>query len=161
MESAPGLRRWPWFALAAVVLGLDQVTKLIALAWLVPHEPLALIPGLNLTLLFNTGAAFSFLSGAGGWQRWFFLALALLVSVALAIWLCRLHRRQQVLAGGLSLVMAGAVGNAIDRVIYGHVVDFIDVYYQQLHWPAFNIADSAIVIGTGLILLSSFKEDGG
>lgn len=159
-ETAAGLRRWSWLALVAATLGLDQVTKLAVLAWLSPYEPLAVIPGLNLTLVFNTGAAFSFLSGAGGWQRWLFLALALLVSVVIAIWLWRLEPGQKVLAAGLSLVMAGAIGNAIDRVVYGHVVDFIDVYYQQLHWPAFNIADSAIVVGTGLILLSSLKGEG-
>lgn len=158
-ETAAGLRRRPWFALVVATVGLDQVTKLAVLAWLAPYEPLAVIPGLNLTLVFNTGAAFSFLSGAGGWQRWLFLALALLVSVVIAIWLWRLEPGQKVLATGLSLVMAGAIGNAVDRVVYGHVVDFIDVYYQQLHWPAFNIADSAIVVGTGLILLSSIKGD--
>jgi len=148
--------RWLWLSLLVVVL--DQFSKQLIEAWLVPYQPLALLPSLNFTLVYNTGAAFSFLAGAGGWQRWFFLVLALTISVVLVIWLRRLRPGETLTAVALALILGGALGNAIDRALYGHVVDFIDVYFRGWHWPAFNIADSAICVGAGLLMLSSLRE---
>ena len=142
--------RWLWLTVA--VIALDQATKQWALAALVPYQPLDLLPSFSLTLMFNTGAAFSFLSEAGGWQRWGLSGLALLVSLVLVLWLWRLPRGQWRTGAALALVIGGAVGNLWDRVAYGHVVDFLDVYYQQWHWPAFNLADSAITLGAVLLV---------
>jgi signal peptidase II len=114
------------------------------------------MPFFKLTYVHNTGAAFSFLSEAGGWQRWFFAALALVISGVIAVWLARLKHDETLLAVALSLVLGGAIGNLIDRLVYGYVIDFLDVYYQTWHWPAFNIADSAITIGVILMLMESF-----
>ena len=111
------------------------------------------------TLMHNTGAAFSFLSDAGGWQRWFLSAVAIGVSVFLVIWLKRLTDTQKLQATALALILGGAIGNVIDRLWLGHVVDFIQVYYDEWYWPAFNIADSAITIGAVLILYDSFFGD--
>jgi len=143
-----------WLALSAVVIALDQLTKHIALGALQPYAPHEVIPGLlNWTLAFNTGAAFSFLHDAGGWQRWLFSALAVTVSLVLIVWLRRLPRSDWRTALPLSLVIGGALGNLIDRVRLGHVTDFIEVYYGQWSWPAFNIADSAICVGAVLLIV--------
>lgn len=114
------------------------------------------MPYFNLTYVHNTGAAFSFLSEAGGWQRWFFAVLALVISAVLSVWLARLQKHETLLALALSLVLGGAIGNLIDRLAYGYVIDFLDVYYDTWHWPAFNIADSAITLGVMLMLAESF-----
>lgn len=158
-DSAAGSGMLKWLWLSAAVLVLDQITKLAASRHLDLYDPLPLLPFLNLTLLHNTGAAFSFLNQAGGWQRWFFVVLALGISVAIVVWLRSLAPRQKLLACGLALILGGAVGNLIDRLFLGYVVDFIDVYYGRWHWPAFNIADSAITIGAGLLILDAFKAD--
>jgi len=143
-----------WLALSAVVIALDQLTKHIALGALQPYAPHEVIPGLlNWTLAFNTGAAFSFLHDAGGWQRWLFSALAVTVSLVLIVWLRRLPRSDWRTALPLSLVIGGALGNLIDRMRFGHVTDFIEVYYGQWSWPAFNIADSAICVGAVLLIV--------
>lgn len=154
-----------WFWLSALVLVLDQLTKVAALIWLEPHVPLpVLAPIFNLTLLFNEGAAFSFLADAGGLQRWLLAAFALAMSAALGVWLVRLRREERWLAAALALVIGGALGNLIDRVLYGHVVDFIQVYLPFIPlrlfnpWPAFNIADSAISIGVAILLVTTFRE---
>jgi signal peptidase II len=110
----------------------------------------------KLTYVRNTGAAFSFLSDAGGWQRWLFAVLAILISIIIAVWLTRLKKQETLLAVALSLILGGAMGNLIDRLAYGYVIDFLDVYYQTWHWPAFNVADSAITLGVMLMLLESF-----
>ena len=137
-----------WLLLSAGVIVLDQVSKGFALANLQPYEPVAVVDGfLNWMLAFNPGAAFSFLADSGGWQRWFFTALALVVSAVLVVWLSRTARSDWRNAVPLSLIIGGAIGNVIDRARLGHVVDFIDVYVGQSHWPAFNIADSAICVG--------------
>lgn len=151
--------KWLW--LSGVIILLDQVTKVIADKTLEMHEYIPVIPGFfNFTLAYNEGAAFSFLSEAGGWQRWFFTALALIVSIILIVWLKRLPNNDRWSAIALACIIGGAIGNLIDRMIYGHVIDFIDWYYKGFHWPAFNIADSAIFIGAALLILASlFGED--
>ncbi len=134
---------------------LDQTTKQIAEATLMAYEAVPVLPSFNLTLMYNTGAAFSILADAGGWQRWFFLVLSLAISVVLVIWLSRLKASERYLAAALALVLGGALGNFIDRVVFGHVIDFIQVYYDRWYWPAFNIADSAITIGAALLIINS------
>lgn len=144
-----------WHLLAGLIVILDQLTKQWVSSVFSYGETLELLPILNLTLVHNMGAAFSFLSEAGGWQRWFFAIVSLVVSVVLVVWLSRLPSRQSLLSVALALVLGGAVGNLWDRVFLGYVVDFIDVHYQQYHWPAFNVADSAITIGAILLILES------
>jgi len=146
--------KWLWLSLIALVL--DQWTKIAVDGSMRLYESIAVIPGFNLTYVHNTGAAFSFLSEAGGWQRWFFAAMALIISVVLTVWLYRLKSHETLLAVALSLVLGGAIGNLIDRLAYGYVIDFLDVYYQSWHWPAFNIADMAISAGVFLMLLENF-----
>jgi signal peptidase II len=142
-----------WLILSAIVIALDQLTKHIVLATLQPYTPVAVIPGfLNWTLAFNTGAAFSFLHDAGGWQRWLFSVLAIVVCSVLVVWLRRLPRAEWRTALPLALVIGGALGNLIDRVRLGRVTDFIEVYHQQWSWPAFNVADSAISVGAVLLI---------
>ena len=143
--------KWLW--LSVVVVSLDQITKYLADSMLQYHQPIPVIPMFNLTLSYNKGAAFSFLSDAGGWQRWFFTVLALVISVVLVAWVKRLTEKERWSAVALTLILGGAIGNVIDRVIFGHVIDFLDVYYQQWHWPIFNIADSAISIGVVVLLI--------
>jgi signal peptidase II len=147
--------KWLWLSLA--ILGLDQVTKWIVDRSMQVYESIELLPFFNLTYLRNQGAAFSFLSQAGGWQRWFFVSLSLLASGGIVYWLTRLGREQRWEAAAWALVLGGAVGNLIDRTAYGYVIDFLDVYYRDWHWPAFNVADSAITIGIGMLLLDSFR----
>ncbi len=145
--------------IAIVVILLDQFTKLWAEAALSYAQPVPVFPGFNLTLLYNKGAAFSFLGDAGGWQRWFFLALALGVSGWLVLWLRKLGEQERWMGLSLSLLIGGALGNAIDRVYLGHVVDFIDLYCCGYHWPAFNIADSAISVGAVLLFILMWRAD--
>lgn len=160
MNSTSRPNALPWLWLSAAVIALDQATKQWVLAVLEPYMPHAVIPGLlNWTLAFNTGAAFSFLAEANGWQRWFFVALAVVVSVVLAVWLARTERRDWRSALPLALVVGGALGNLIDRLRLGHVVDFVQVYWQQWAFPAFNVADSAISFGA--VLLIAFGLFGG
>lgn len=146
-----------WFWLSAGVVILDQCTKLLANTRLALHEPVPLLPFLAINKAYNTGAAFSFLSSASGWQRWFFVILALVVIVVLVVWLRRLSAGQWRLALALALILGGAIGNLIDRLVYGYVIDFIDLYYGSWHWPTFNVADSAITIGAGLMLWDAFR----
>jgi len=142
-----------WLWLSAAVIALDQLTKFIVIDALQPYVPHPVIPGfLNWTLAFNTGAAFSFLADQQGWQRWLFTGLALVVSAVLARWLARTPRADWRTALPLALVIGGALGNLIDRVRFGHVTDFIQVYYQQWAFPSFNIADSAISVGAVLLV---------
>jgi signal peptidase II len=142
-----------WLLLSVAIIVADQLSKLAILAHFQLHESLPLISGLlNLTLAFNDGAAFSFLQNAGGWQRWFFTVLAFGVSAVLVVWLRRTPRGDWRTALPLSLVVGGAIGNVIDRVRLGHVVDFIDVHYSGWFFPAFNVADSAISVGAVLLL---------
>ena len=145
-----------WYLLACLIVVIDQLTKYWVSSVFSYGETLELLPVLNLTLVHNMGAAFSFLSDAGGWQRWFFAVVSLVVSIVLVVWLYRLPARQTLLATALALVLGGAVGNLWDRVVLGYVIDFIDFHYQNHHWPAFNVADAAITLGAVLLILESF-----
>lgn len=149
-------RMWPWLALAILVVALDQASKLAAEATLGYHQPLPLIPFFNLTLSYNTGAAFSFLGTASGWQRWFFAAIAIVVSGFLLQWLRQSAGRDRWLSLALSLILGGAIGNLIDRIAYGHVIDFIHFYVGDWSFPIFNIADSAITVGAALLIAHMF-----
>jgi signal peptidase II len=146
--------KWLWLSVLALIL--DQGTKLLVDNSMQLYQSIPVLPYFNLTYVHNTGAAFSFLSEAGGWQRWFFAGLALVISVVITVWIARLKAHETLLAVALSLVLGGAVGNLIDRLAYGYVIDFIDVYVDTWHWPAFNIADSAITLGVVLMLIDSF-----
>lgn len=146
------------FLIAGLVIGLDQVSKVVVDTAMTPYRPVGVLPFLNLTLTFNTGAAFSFLAEAAGWQRWFFVVLALGVSAYLIWWLRQLSPAERWQAAALGLILGGAIGNVIDRVVRGHVVDFVDVYYGSWHWPAFNVADSAITVGVTLLILQMLME---
>ena len=160
-ESGFSIRRllsnpWVGFVLAAVVIGLDQYTKALASAELQYRVPVEITSWFDFMLAHNTGAAFSFLASAGGWQRWFLAGVALVVSVVVGVWLTRLKHSEQVLGIALGLVLGGGLGNLIDRVSLGYVIDFISWHYNDWYWPAFNIADSAICIGAVLLVWDSF-----
>lgn len=146
--------KWLWLSLLALIL--DQGSKLAVDSSMQLYQSIPVMPYFNLTYVHNPGAAFSFLSQAGGWQRWLFAGLAITISIAITVWLAKLQKHEVLLAAALSLVLGGAVGNLIDRLAYGYVIDFIDVYYQDWHWPAFNIADSAITLGVALMLAETF-----
>jgi signal peptidase II len=145
------LRLW-W--IAAVVCVADQATKLLAVSHLQAGE-IPLTPFLNLALAFNTGAAFSLLSSAGGWQNLFFVIVALVISVVILLMVRRLGASEAQVAVALMLVLGGAAGNLVDRIRLGYVIDFIDVYYRAWHWPTFNVADSAITLGAALLVLDA------
>ena len=147
-----------WLLLAAVVVALDAWTKHLASTQLTLYQPVEVFSWLNMMLAHNPGAAFSLLADAGGWQRWFFTVLAIGVTVMLLFWLFGLQKGQWLVGLALGLVMGGAVGNVIDRIRHGYVVDFIDVHYAGWHWPAFNVADSAITCGIILLLLDAARE---
>jgi len=153
--------KWLWLSAFTVVL--DQLTKTIAEAELLLHRAVAIFPGFNFTLMYNKGAAFSFLSEAGGWQRIFFVALSTIISIFLVFWLRQITRDDkqkdnQLLQIAIAFILGGAVGNLIDRAMTGEVVDFIQVYYSTYYFPAFNIADSAITLGAGLLILDMIFE---
>ena len=147
-----------WLLLSLLVIAVDQYTKWLAVTHLTYAQPVPVLPFLNWTLLHNTGAAFSFLSEAGGWQKYFFVALAAVFSVVLAVWLTRLKPSQHLVATALALIIGGAIGNLYDRLIHGFVIDFVHLFYQNWNYPAFNIADSAIVLGAILLIIDSFKN---
>ncbi|MDF1528074.1 MAG: signal peptidase II [Sedimenticola sp.] len=144
--------RWLWFSLLIIVF--DQLSKQLIEASFMVYETLSVLPFFNLTLAYNEGAAFSFLSDQGGWQRWFFAFVAAFVTVVLVIWLSRL-KDERVLAISLALVIGGAIGNLIDRLMLGYVIDFLDFFYGQYHWPAFNVADIAISVGVFLMFVDA------
>jgi signal peptidase II len=153
--AAHGALKWLW--LSAAVILLDQASKLWIDSSFEPYQRVPLIAGFfDLTLAYNTGAAFSFLAGAGGWQRWFFTLLSSLIAVLLVVWLKRLPAGDRLNAAALALIIGGAVGNLIDRLAHGHVIDFLLLYYRHWYWPAFNVADSAISVGVVLMLAAMF-----
>ena len=155
-ESLPPLRLMlPWLLMAAGIILVDQATKAWVLGQFFLHETRPVTEFFNLVLVFNSGAAFSFLAGAGGWQKWLFVILALAISAWLLVML-RQHTAERLLPAALSLVLGGAIGNVIDRLRFDAVVDFLDFHVAGWHWPAFNIADSAITAGVALMLLHQF-----
>ena len=151
-----GWSNYRWLLLSVLVIVLDQWTKHLALAHLLPYQPVEFLPHFNWMLAFNKGAAFSFLADQEGWQRWFFVVLTIVISSVLLVWLYRLEQGKRLLPIALTLVLGGAIGNLYDRLVYGHVVDFVDWYYGSYHWPAFNIADAAIVCGAVLLFVDSW-----
>ncbi|MPW44440.1 signal peptidase II [Acinetobacter guerrae] len=145
-----------WLGLSVLAIIIDQWTKWIASTHLTYADPVPVLPFLNWTLLHNYGAAFSFLSDAGGWQHYLFTGLAGIVSIIFVFWLLRMPKHSIILPAAIALILGGALGNLIDRMTLGYVVDFIHVYYQNHNFPAFNIADSAITLGTILLLIDTF-----
>lgn len=167
MNSGPREKRkrrsgllWLW--LSAIILVADQVTKWMIVDSIELYERVPVMNLLDITHLRNTGAAFSFLSDAGGWQRWFFIILAILVSALVVVWMSRLPARgKSWLCVALALVVGGAVGNVVDRILFGFVVDFISVHYSGWYFPAFNVADSAITVGAVILLIESIVAGDG
>jgi signal peptidase II len=146
-----------WLGIAIIIVLLDQVTKITMSRLLVYGQSELMTPYFNLVMMYNQGAAFSFLANSGGWQRWFFSGLAFVVSLAI-IWMLWKNASQRLFCWSLSLILGGAVGNLIDRLIYGHVIDFLDFHIGTLHWPAFNVADSAITVGAALFVLDELRR---
>ncbi len=146
---------WSGVAISLLIILVDQLTKLWFVNNFVLYEQLIIIPDyFSFTLAYNTGAAFSFLSSAGGWQRWFFIGIATLVSLVLIFWMARLKQDQKLQLMAFALIAGGAIGNVVDRAVLGYVVDFILIHYQRVwYFPAFNMADMAISIGAGLMIL--------
>jgi signal peptidase II len=153
-------KSWPWFCAAAAIVLADQVTKTVVLARFAPGERLEIMPFFDLVLLFNKGAAFSFLAGAGGWQTPLLVAFALGAALVVSVLLIRSPGRT-LFCAGLALILGGAVGNVIDRLRFGHVVDFLLLHAGGWHWPAFNVADSAITVGAGLLILDGLRQHEG
>jgi len=146
--------KWLWISLGVIVL--DQASKQIAETLLTPHQPVNLLPFFDWYLTYNAGAAFSLLADAGGWQRWLFTAIAIVISFVIVQWIRKLPDEETLTALSLSLILGGAIGNLIDRILLGHVIDYIQVWLGSYPFPAFNIADAAISVGAALLLLSSF-----
>ncbi|MGQ7959179.1 signal peptidase II [Pseudomonas sp. SP16.1] len=161
MPDASRFGHLPWLLLSVLILVVDRVSKDFFEGSLSMYQRIEVIPGyFDWTLAYNTGAAFSFLADADGWQRWFFAAIAIVVSAVLVVWLKRLKPHETLLAVALAMVLGGALGNLYDRVVLGHVVDFILLHWQnRWYFPAFNIADTFITIGAILLALDMFKSD--
>ena len=148
--------RWWW--LTVIFLVADQVTKQLIVSNMDLYQSIDILPFFNLTYVHNLGAAFSFLADQGGWQRWFFTAIAAIASIVFIVWLAKTPKQQALLSVAFALMLSGAVGNLIDRVLFGYVIDFLDFYGFGYHFPAFNIADSMIFIGAALMIFDSFKN---
>ena len=142
-----------WYAMAIIFVVLDQLTKYLADTYLSYGQPVYVLPVFNITLHYNTGAAFSFLSDAGGWQRWFFIVVSSGVSIALIVWLGLIKNQQRLLSFALAMILAGAIGNLIDRAVLGYVVDFVSLHWKGYYFPAFNVADTCITVGAASMLL--------
>ena len=156
-DTSRGALQWLWLS-AGIVLA-DQVTKLYIVLNFALYDRIQLLPVLGITRMHNTGAAFSFLASAGGWQRWFFIIIAVVVTALVCVWLKRMPARGQGwLAASLALIVGGAVGNVIDRVFRGYVVDFISIHWDRWFFPAFNVADAAITVGAAILLIDTFYE---
>ncbi len=159
IAAAAGDRRslWRWLAIAALIIGLDQATKLAFDHLLAYGDRLAVLPVFDFTLLYNRGAAFSFLAGQPGWQRWFFTGVGLIAAVVIVYLLAR-HRHQRLFCVALTLILGGALGNVIDRLLYGHVIDFLLFHWNDWYFPAFNLADTAITFGAGLLIADEVRR---
>lgn len=147
----------PWLAIAALVIVADQFTKTLIVGWFQLGDSRTVTSFFNLVRVHNTGAAFSFLAGASGWQRWFFVGLGAAAAVFI-VWLLRSHGGQRLFATALALILGGALGNVVDRLLHGHVVDFIQVHYGGWYFPSFNVADSAITVGAALLILDELRR---
>jgi signal peptidase II len=152
---------WRWWWLILLFIVLDQASKQWILHAIPYQGSIPLLPVFELAHVYNTGAAFSFLSTAGGWQRWFFTGIAVVISIVIAVWLGRVNRSQLKLSLALALVLAGAIGNLIDRLVYGYVIDMLHVFYKSWSYPVFNLADSVIFIGAVLLIWDSFSSTAG
>ncbi len=160
-SKSSNTRFFAWMAVAALVVVADQITKWAIVEWVALYERIPLNSFINLTHQRNTGAAFSLLADAGGWQRWFFIVLASAVSVVLAVWLWRIRNQgHAILAAGLALVLGGAVGNLIDRILLGYVTDFIQVWFGSWPFPSFNVADAGISVGAALLIIDALFFSG-
>jgi len=148
---------WPWLGIAVVVILLDQFTKTLITGYFHLNQVREVTSFFNLVRAHNSGAAFSFLAGASGWQRWFFIGLGV-VAAGFIVWMLRRHGQQRLFGWALALILGGALGNVIDRVLHGHVVDFIQVHYGGWYFPSFNIADSAITCGAVLLILDELRR---
>ena len=157
MRNDSGKFLWMrWLLLSVVVIVLDQIAKNVITANFQYGESKYVLPFFNLVLAYNKGAAFSFLANASGWQREFFIVITVVITIVL-LWMMRQNQRNTLLCTALALVIGGAIGNLYDRVVYGHVIDFVQWHVAGYYWPAFNIADSAICIGAGLLIWDSFR----
>jgi signal peptidase II len=150
--GASGASLWPWLGIALAVILLDQFTKTLILGFFELGDSRTVTSFFNIVRVHNTGAAFSFLAGAAGWQRWFFVGLGV-VAAGFIVWMLRSHGGQRLFAWALALILGGALGNVIDRLLHGHVVDFIQVHYGGWFFPSFNVADSAITVGAACLIL--------
>lgn len=148
---------WLWLGLALIILLADQFTKTLVVGYYQLGDSTRLTSFFNLVRAHNTGAAFSFLAGAGGWQRWFFTTIGIVAAIVIT-WLLRAHSGQKLFAFALACILGGAIGNVIDRVMYGYVVDFLDFYYDSWHFPAFNVADSAISLGAACLIWDELRR---
>jgi len=162
IDKNPGSSRFfTWMVVALVIAVVDQLTKLAIIEWIPLYDRVPLNSFINLTHQKNTGAAFSFLADAGGWQRWFFVVLATGVSVVIAVWIWRIRNTgQAILSAGLALVLGGAVGNLIDRILLGHVTDFFQVWFGNWAFPSFNVADAGISVGAALLIIDALFFSG-
>ncbi|SOY49294.1 prolipoprotein signal peptidase (SPase II) [Cupriavidus taiwanensis] len=156
-KAASGTTPLLWMAFALLVVLLDQFFKIVIVRSFSYGESRPVTSFFNLVLVYNKGAAFSFLADAGGWQRWFFTGLGVVVG-AFIVWLLYRHTGQRLFCFAVSLILGGAVGNVIDRVVYGHVIDFLDFYVRNYHWPAFNVADCAITVGAVLLIVDELRR---
>jgi signal peptidase II len=151
-QNSSSPRLWPWLGIALAIVLLDQFTKMLITGNYVLGQSTYVTSFFNIVRAHNTGAAFSFLAGASGWQRWFFLALGLAAGIFI-VWMLKRHGHQTLFAWALALILGGAIGNVIDRAMHGHVVDFLDFHAADWHFPAFNVADSGITVGAILLIL--------
>jgi signal peptidase II len=147
-----------WLWLSVLIIVVDQITKYFALLHLSFLEPIRIFPFFNLSLDYNAGAAFSFLSASSGWQRWFFIAVAIIMSILVFAWLLKTKKNDRWQKISLALILGGAIGNLWDRLTLGYVIDFIDLFVKNWHWPIFNIADSAITIGVLMLVIGMISE---
>ena len=157
MATGPRARLLPWFAVALVVIALDQLTKTLILGHFQLGDSRYITSIFNLVRVHNTGAALSLLPGATGWQRWFFIGLGV-VAAGLITWMLRQHGHQRLFAWALALILGGALGNVIDRLLHGYVVDFIQVHWKHWYFPSFNVADSAITVGAALLIFDELRR---